>query len=54
METWEIIYDYTDEGGYESRNIRETFEGTWEEMRAYIKEMRRNGCYNIDVHGEEE
>ena len=44
---YEIIYDYTDEGGYESRNNVETFEGTWTELQAYIKSMRKNGCYNI-------
>lgn len=47
METYEIIYDYTDEGGYECRNCVETFEGTWSELQAYIKAMRRNDCYNI-------
>ena len=46
---YEITYDYTDEGGYESRNITEDFTGTWGELQAYIKTMRRTGCYNIDV-----
>lgn len=53
---YEIIYDYTDEGGYESRNNTETFEGTWTELQAYIKKMRKQGCYNItatEVRAEE-
>ena len=44
---YEIIYDYTDEGGYESRNNVETFTGDWNELQAYIKAMKKNGCYNI-------
>lgn len=44
---YEIIYDYTDEGGYESRDNMETFTGTWTELQAYIKQMRKQGCYNI-------
>ena len=44
---YEIIYDYTDEGGYESCNNVETFEGTWTELRAYIQSLKKNGCYNI-------
>lgn len=46
-EGYEIIYDYTDKGGYESRNNVEMFNGTWLELQAYIKSMRKNGCYNI-------
>lgn len=44
---YEIIYDYTDEGGNESRNITETFTGDWTELQAHIKAMRKQGCYNI-------
>jgi len=44
---YEIFYDYTDDGGYESRNNVETFNGTWLELQDCIKQMRRNGCYNI-------
>lgn len=44
---YEIIYDYTDEGGNESCNNVETFTGTWDELQAYIKSMRKTGCYNI-------
>lgn len=47
---YEIIYDYTDESGYEFRNIMETFEGTWTELQDYIKQMKENGCYNIDAN----
>lgn len=46
---YEITYDYTDESGYECRNIRETFEGSWMGLQDYIKRMRANGCYNIDA-----
>lgn len=46
---YEIIYDYTDEGGYESRNNVERFDGTWTELQAYVKAMRRQGCYNIEA-----
>ena len=44
---YEITYDYTDEGGCESRNITERFDGTWTELQEYIRTMRRTGCYNI-------
>lgn len=48
-DVYEITYDYDDEwsgGGTSS----ETFEGTWSELQDYIKQMRRNGCYNIDAN----
>ncbi len=48
-EKYEIIYNYTDESGYESRNIHETFEGDWNKMREHVKSLREDGCYNIDV-----
>ena len=44
---YEITYDYTDEGGFERRDITEIFKGTWTELQAYIRAMRRSGCYNI-------
>ena len=47
---YEIIYDYCDEDGYEQHNLTETFEGDWLELQAYIKEMRHEGCYNIDAN----
>lgn len=43
---YDIIYDYSDDYSDE-RNIRETFCGSWTELQDYIKNMRRNGCYNI-------
>ena len=43
---YEITYDYSDEYSDEY-NIRETFVGTWIELNGYIKNMWRNGCYNI-------
>jgi hypothetical protein len=49
-DVYRIVYDYTDEEGYESRDIEEEFEGTWSELQDYIKQMRRNGCYHIDAN----
>lgn len=43
---YEIIYDYADDYA-ETRNICETFEGSWTELQAHIKQMRADGCYNI-------
>ena len=45
---FEIIYDY-DDGWTETRNISETFTGTWDELQDYLKSMRRRGCYNISA-----
>lgn len=39
---YEIVYDYEDE-----HNLVEIFEGSWHELQDYIKQMRRDGCYNI-------
>lgn len=47
---YEIIYDYTSEEGYEENNNVEQFEGTWTDLQDYLKQMRRNGCYNIDAN----
>lgn len=47
MSEYEIIYDYTDDGGYENRNCVEEFTGTWSELQACLKRMREQGCYNI-------
>lgn len=41
---YEITYDYEDE-----RNLQETFKGDWFELQSYIREMRKDGCYNIDA-----
>lgn len=46
---YEITYDYTSEEGYEETDNVEQFEGTWSDLQDYIKQMRRNGCYNIDA-----
>ena len=43
---YEIIYDY-DDGWTEHRNVIEEFTGSWTELQAYIKTMRKHGCYNI-------
>lgn len=47
---YEIIYDYTSEEGYEENNNVEQFEGTWTDLQDYLKQMRRNGCYNISAN----
>ena len=46
---YEIIYD-CDDGWTESRNLSETFKGTWDELQAHLKTMRRHGCYNITAN----
>jgi predicted enzyme involved in methoxymalonyl-ACP biosynthesis len=47
---YEIFYDYCSEDGYEERNISETFEGTWSELQDCIKQMKKQGCYNIEAN----
>ena len=47
MATYEIIYDYCSEDESESFGCTEKFEGSWLELQVYIKDMRREGCYNI-------
>ena len=44
---YEIAYDYTDDSGYESRNSIDHFDGSWHDLQKYIREMRKDGCYNI-------
>lgn len=47
-DVYEITYDYDDEwsgGGTSS----ETFEGSWQDLQDYIKQLRASGCYNIDA-----
>ncbi len=46
---YEIVYDFTESDGYECRNIREDYTGTWMQLQEYIKVLRKNGCYNISV-----
>lgn len=43
---YEIIYDY-DDGYSVSENCIEYFEGSWSDLQKHIKEMRKNGRYNI-------
>ena len=49
MDVYEIRYDYCNEDGYCEEDITEEFEGNWDELKDYIKQMKRNGCYNIDA-----
>lgn len=46
LKMYEIMYDY-DDGWTEFRDCCEEFTGTWTELQAYIKIMRKRGCYNI-------
>ena len=41
---YEVIYDCDD-----CRGITEIFEGEWTELKAYIKELRECGYFNIDA-----
>ena len=44
---YEITYDYFDECENCERHIVEDFDGKWSEMVAYLRQLRKNGCYNI-------
>ena len=46
---YEIVYDYTDLSGFEIKNIHEYFSGTWTELQAYIRTLRKQGCYHISA-----
>ena len=43
----ELIKDEINVKEVEVTNNVETFNGTWFELQDCIKQMRRNGCYNI-------
>ena len=45
---YEIIYDYCDDYTDE-RNIVEKFVGSWNELQETIRQMRKNGCFNISA-----
>ena len=50
IQVYEITYDYCSEEGYEETNITERFEcETYQQLKDYIKQMRKNGCYNINA-----
>ncbi len=44
---YEIVFDYTREDGHEILNAVEIFDGSREELKAYIKGMEKEGCRNI-------
>lgn len=46
IDKYEIIYDYSDEWS-DSINLVEYFEGSFSELQEYLKQMRKNDCYNI-------
>lgn len=50
---YELIYDWDEE----NRNIRELFEGSFDELQAHIADLRKAGYYNIsaaDISAEDE
>lgn len=62
MERYEIIYDWSiteswtnadgEEEYYsdEAYNIREEFEGTYDELKEHLEEMKESGCFNFSVN----
>lgn len=46
IDKYEIVYDYSNDYS-EEHNIVEYFDGSHIELKEYLKQMRRNGCYNI-------
>lgn len=46
IDRYEIVYDYSNDYTDE-RGIVEYFDGSHSELKEYLKQMRRNGCYNI-------
>lgn len=51
--SYEIRYDYCSDEGYEEKDIIEEFEGEYQDLQDYLKEMREQGCYHIQVSGRE-
>lgn len=50
MSVYEITYDFVSRDGDSwDENIRERFDGSWGELQDYIRELRYNGCFNIDA-----
>ena len=51
MTKYEIRYNYTDvENLVDEENLVEEFEGDHIDLMDYIREMRHNGCWNIEAH----
>ena len=46
---YEIVYDFCNDYT-EERGAVEYFDGPWTELQEYLKQMKRNGCYNIDCN----
>lgn len=46
IDRYEIIYDYSDEWS-ETCNIVDYFDSSFNELQEYLKQLRKNGCYNI-------
>lgn len=49
IDRYEIVYDFCNDYT-EERGIVEYFDGSWTELQEYLKQMKRNGCYNIDCN----
>ena len=49
LEKYELVYDYADDW-VDEHNLREIVEvEDWHELQRMIKDMRREGYYNIDA-----
>ena len=46
---YNIIYDVDSEDGY-TYTEEEMFKGSWTDLQNLIKQMKSNGCYNIDAN----
>lgn len=46
MSRIELIYEWQGPLGAPVE-LRETFEGTYEELQKYVRYMKGNGCFNI-------
>ena len=47
---YEIIYDYCGIDGNEERDLSEWFEGDWFDLQSHIRNMKANGCFNIEAN----
>lgn len=49
MAKYIIVYNW-DGADYEVETCVEEFVGSWNELYEYIRQMRNNGCYNIEAN----
>ena len=45
-----ITYCWEETDGYRPYT-KEEFEGTWEELQAYIKALKADGCFDFHIYG---